>query len=410
MHERHLEAAVARLALAADKMALVSGPRQVGKTTLAKRLLAQRGAGRYHNWDQLEFRRLWARTPGAALEVYPRPAGVRPLIVLDEIHKAPRWKQTLKGLYDTRPEPLDLLVTGSARLNVYQRGGDSLAGRYRHFRLHPFSVAEAIGNGPVSPEEFLRRLGGGDLPASPAGATALATLLEYGGFPEPFLAQDAAQARLWRRNRDEQVLREDLRDLSRIVEIGKVQLLAALLPERVGSLFSRNSLREDVGVAFETLDRWLRALELLYYLFEVRPYARRINRSLKKEGKLYLWEYTGVPAGPARFENLVASHLLKACHYWTDTGAGDFALWLLRDRQQREIDFLITRDGQPWLPVEVKQTATQPERAWHTFLPALGCPLALQLVEHATPDLTAQRLGPARLVTATAARVLAWLV
>ncbi|MBM3838146.1 MAG: ATP-binding protein [Verrucomicrobia bacterium] len=395
--DRYIEAAVTRLALVSDKMGWVSGPRQVGRTTLAKRLLEQRGAGRYHNWDQLEFRRLWARTPGTALEVYPRPPGVRPLIVLDEIHKAPRWKQTLKGLYDTRPEPLDLVVTGSARLNVYQRGGDSMAGRYRHFRLHPFSVAEAIGNGPASPEEFQGRLASGDLPASADGQTALATLLEHGGFPEPFLAQDAAQTRLWRRNRDEQVLREDLRDLSRVAEIGKAQMLAVLLPERVGSLFSRNSLREDIGVAFETLDRWLRGLELLYYVFEVRPYARRVGLSLKKGGKLYLWEYTSVPSGPARFENLVACHLLKACHYWTDTGAGDFALWLLRDREQREIDFLITRDGQPWLPIEVKQTATQPEPAWNKFLPTLACPRALQLVQQGVPELAAQRFGPTRL-------------
>ncbi|MFZ4695237.1 MAG: ATP-binding protein [Verrucomicrobiia bacterium] len=410
MQTRYLAPIIQQVALDADKMALISGPRQAGKTTLAKQLLKARGAGRYHNWDQVEFRRLWTRTPATALEVYPKPSGIRPVIVLDEIHKAPCWKQTLKGLYDTRSEPLDLVVTGSARLNVYQRGGDSMAGRYRHFRLHPFSVAEATGNAPTTPDEFLRRLENGDLPAHEEASRTLDTLLEYSGFPEPFLARNARQAQLWRHHREEQVLREDLRDLSRVQDIAKAQVLAALLPERVGSLFSRNSLREDVGVAFETLDRWLRGLELLYYLFEVRPYARRVARSLKKEGKLYLWDYASVPGAPARFENLVASHLLKACHYWTDTGEGEFALWLLRDREKREIDFLITRDGKPWLPVEVKLNETRPESAWHKFLPGLGCKLGLQLIQRSDHDPVAHRIGTTRVVIADAARVLHRLV
>lgn len=206
------------------------------------------------------------------------------------------------------------------------------------------------------------------------------------------------------------MLREDLRDLSRVQDIAKAQMLAALLPERVGSLFSRNSLREDVGVAFETLDRWLRGLELHYYLFEVRPYARNVTRSLKKEGKLYLWDYASVPGAPARFENLVACHLLKACHYWTDTGEGDFVLWLLRDREKREIDFLITRDGKPWLPVEVKLAETLPEPAWHKFLPDLGCKLGLQLIQRSDQDPVAHRIGTTRVVVADAARVLHRLV
>jgi predicted AAA+ superfamily ATPase len=183
-----------------------------------------------------------------------------------------------------------------------------------------------------------------------------------------------------------------------------------LLPERVGGLFSRNSLREDLAVSFETVDRWIAGLKELYYVFEIRPYSRNITRSLKKEGKLYLWDYAALDDPAARFENCVASHLLKACHYWTDTGEGTFTLHLLRDRAGHEIDFLIARDGRPWLPVEAKLTSQQPERSWNKFLSSLDCGWGLQLV--ADPDAAPRlhRVGHARVVTAAAARVLPWLV
>jgi len=188
------------------------------------------------------------------------------------------------------------------------------------------------------------------------------------------------KARVWRKSRTEKVLREDLRDLSRIPELSRVEMLASLLPERVGSPLSRASLREDLEVSFDSVARWLGLLSELYYTFELKPYAHRVSRSLKREGKLYFWDWSEVPAAGARFENLVAAHLLKACDFWTDSGEGTFDLRYLRNKEKEEIDFLILRDGKPWLPVEAKLNDTDPVRHWRKFLGYLGCRRAVQVV------------------------------
>jgi predicted AAA+ superfamily ATPase len=220
----------------------------------------------------------------------------------------------------------------------------------------------------------------GEMRPSRRADEALDALMQFGPFPEPLLAQDARKARLWRRERVDAVVREDLRDLSRIVELDRVQLLAALLPERAGSLLSVDSLRRDIEVSHETVQRWLSVLDDLYYCYHVHPFTSRIRRSIRKAGKLYLWDFGEVSDAASRFENLVASHLLKACHYWSDTGYGDFELRCLRNRDNKELDFVVTRDARAWLPVEVKRSDRQPSRSWRTFLPSLRCDHALQLV------------------------------
>jgi uncharacterized protein len=190
---------------------LVSGPRQCGKTTLARGLLQERGAGTYHNWDDVELRRQWVKRPSA---LWPPPAPQVPLLVFDEIHKARGWKRTLKGLFDTRPYPVDIVVTGSARLNVYKKGGDSLLGRAFHFRLHPFSQGELDKNElPQPAAERMTALRARRLGPASAASERFAALLRFGGFPEPFLGASDRKARLWRRSRVEVVIREDLRDL-----------------------------------------------------------------------------------------------------------------------------------------------------------------------------------------------------
>jgi hypothetical protein len=408
MEPRYLASALDELCFQTHKMALVSGPRQCGKTTLARMLLRERGAGGYHNWDDVELRRRWTKNPGS---LWPSGSGAGvPLMVLDEIHKARGWKRTLKGLYDTRPSLGDVLVTGSARLNVYKKGGDSLLGRAFHFRLHPFSQAElARKRLPGEPEvrlDFLRNRAlkkvGGDV-------ALFDSLLRFGGFPEPFLAANERKARLWRRSRIEKVIREDLRDLTRLPELSRVEMLAALLPERVGSLLSRNSLREDLEVSFDAVSRWLSALGELYYAFEIRPYATSVARSLKKEGKLYLWDWSEVANPGARFENMIGCHLLKACDFWTDTGEGTFELRLLRNREKEEIDFLILRDGKPWLPVEAKISEATPVSHWRKFLGYLKVPTALQVV--ATPHVwNVHRVGDSQLIVASASEILGYFV
>jgi hypothetical protein len=316
-----------------------------------------------------------------------------PLVILDEIHKSRNWKRTLKGIYDTLQVQVDLLVTGSARLAVYRRGSDSLLGRQRTFRLHPFSLGELQSSPAPSPDELRSALLERRYQATRTSATTLERLILHGPFPEPYLTGDARKTRLWRRGRTEAVFREDLRDLTRIPELSRVEQLAALLPERVGSPVSVTSLRELLEVSHDTVKRWLLLLAELYYVFVVPPYTARVSRSLRKEPKIYLWDYGEVTDPGPQFENLVASHLLKACHYWTDTGEGEFELRYLRNKDKKELDFLIVRDGKPWLPVEAKLSDAKPAPSFTTFMKTLRCPLALQLVResghrssHPLPD------------------------
>jgi len=406
MKPRSISRPIEALAFSRHKMALVSGPRQCGKTTLARMLLAQRKTGAYYNWDKAEFRRLWTLTPSAIVPV--AKDGQTPLVVLDEIHKDRLWKRNLKGVYDTLDNPCDILVTGSARLNVYMKGSDSLLGRHLGFRLHPFSLREMRRSDVLDPDTMLDALFGRGQHKAGGVEDDLASLLRYGPFPEPLFAQDAAQARLWRRNREQLVIRQDLRDLSRLPDLGRIETMTSLLPERVGSMFSLSSLARDLEVSLPTIKRWLGYLKMLYYLFEVRPYSKRITRSIRREGKIYLWNYAWIKDPAARFENLVACHLLKACHFWTDTGQGEFELFFLRNKDGREIDFLIVRDGEPWLPVEAKFRDTDLSANWPAFLNLLPCKRGLQVVSG--PAWQVHRHDGREVLVAGAAEALDYLV
>ena len=309
------------------KMAFVGGPRQVGKTTLALGLL---GAGAdeshpaYLNWDHPRA--------AAAFRKGELPPG-EPQVILDEIHKYARWRNMLKGIYDTEKSRRRILVTGSARLDYYRKGGDSLAGRYRYFRLHPFSLGE-LARAPARPD--------------------LEALLTFGGFPEPLFAQKEAELRIWRRDRLSRVVREDLRDLEQVREISLIEHLTDLLPARVGAPLSVNSLREDLQVDHKTVERWLQILENLYVCFRVLPYGSPRIRAVRKERKLYLWDWSGVADIGPRFENLVAAQLLKYCHWIEDSEGHSMELRYLRDTDRREVDFVVLRDRRPLFAVECK--------------------------------------------------------
>lgn len=404
MTERSLSQWIETLAFSAHKIALVSGPRQAGKTTLGRMLLAQRGTGSYENWDDVRFRRHWAKDPA---DIVPSGGGrTTPLLVLDEIHKERQWKRRLKGLYDTLSSPCDILVTGSARLNVYAKGSDSLLGRHLSFRLHPFSIRELSGPEVLGPDDMMRALFARSRRTAASDEGNLRSLMFYGPFPEPLLAQDVRKARLWRRNREQLIVREDLRDLSRLPELGRIEMMTALLPERVGGLFSQTSLAGDLESSIPTIRRWMAYLKELYYLFEIRPYSRRIARSLRQQGKVYLWDFAAVQDEAARFENLVAFHLLKTCHFWTDTGEGSFELQFVRNKEKQEIDFLIVRDNEPWLPVEVKSGDATPSPNWSKFAPMLPCKRGLQLL--ARPHWMIHRFGEAEVLVAGAAEALGY--
>jgi hypothetical protein len=348
------------------KMVLVAGPRQVGKTTLARRVLRRFGMGTYLSWDNRADRKeiRAARWPGGDA-----------LVVLDEIHKWRGWKGWIKGEFDKHRDRLSFLVTGSARMDVYRRGSDSLQGRYHHYRLHPFSCAEAAhgaGDAPVPGSELA-------IPAR-GRPEIVDALFEFGGFPEPFLSQSAGVLRRWQKDRLDRFFREDVRDLEPIRELSMIQVLADLLPERVGSPLSLNSLREDVEASHKALTHWMDILERLYHVFRVRPFASRRIRALKRMPKVYLWDSSLVEARGPRFENLVALHLLKLCHYLEDREGHPVALHYVRDRLGREVDFLVTHKARPWFAVEAKVSETAVDPSLVLFRERLAIPWAYQVV------------------------------
>ncbi len=377
-YHRYLENDINTICFQADKMALVSGPRQCGKTTMAKLLLKERGRGEYYNWDEIKFRREWTKDPRLILPKHI--SNIKPIIVLDELHKAKLWKRSLKGLYDTQDNACDILVTGSARLNVYRKGSDSLMGRYYHFRLHPFSVAELLKeNFSSAPDNLISSLLNHPKISEKIQDT-LEALYQFGPFPEPLFAANAKTLHLWQRNRIEKVIREDLRDLSNLPELSQIEMLASLLPERASQPLSIKSLSEDLEVAYTTIKRWLNYLNELYYAFTIPPYSKSLVRALKKEKKIYLWDWSEIENKGARFENLIACHLLKYCDYLTDTGVGDFELRHLKNKENQEIDFLILRNKKIFLPIETKYSDEKPSDSWKKFMSHLASPLGVQLV------------------------------
>jgi predicted AAA+ superfamily ATPase len=369
----------------AKKMVFLAGPRQVGKTTLAHRILASAKVGIYLDWDNREDRReiRAARWPGS-----------RALVVLDELHKWRIWKSWIKGEFDKHREHLQFLITGSARMDVYRRGGDSLQGRYHHYRLHPFSYAEMTGKARRA-----EIVPGKELAVPSRGSPELVeSLMKFGGFPEPLFAQSARTFRRWQKERIERFFREDIRDLERVRDLSSLQVLADLLPERVGGPLSLNSLREDLEVSHRAVSHWVDILERLYYAFRLRPFDTRQARGLRKMPKAYLWDCSLVPDVGPRFENLVALHLLKLCHYLEDQEGYRAELFYLRDRAGRELDFLVTVDRMPWFAVEAKTSDTQIKPALWYYKERLQIPWVYQVVLEESRDFVQDgvRCLPAR--------------
>lgn len=308
------------------KMVFVGGPRQVGKTILSESVAKQFSTSCYLNLDlaadrQIIFKHQW-------------PSADR-LVIFDELHKYPRWKRWIKGVYDTKPEEQQYLVTGSARLDIYRKGGDSLLGRYHYWRLHPLTLDER--------------------PHDVSLAETYDRLLRLGGFPEPFLENDERNAKRWRAERFVRVIKEDLRDLENIKNIQLLELLAEQLRSRAGGLISYANLAADLEVAPKTIKNWIHLLENMYLLFCVYPYTKNISRAVKKAPKLYFYDNADCEENEAmRLENLVATHLLKRLQFREDNFGERCNLHYIRDRNDREVDFVTVIDGKVHELIEVK--------------------------------------------------------
>ena len=306
-----------------EKMVFLGGPRQVGKTTIAKALP---GAGEgYLNWD----------IPAQRQRILRHELPDTDLWVFDELHKYRRWRNFVKGVYDEFGDRRRILVTGSARLDLYRFGGDSLQGRYHFLRLHPLSLAEIESRSVADVE----------------------ALFNLGGFPEPFLRGSVTRARRWSIEYRNRLIREEVTSVETVRDLGAMEQLMLALPERVGSPLSRNALCEDLQLNHQTVSRWLDIFERLYAIFRLSPFGAPRLRAVKKEQKHYHHDWSIVPDEGARFENMVAAHLLKWVHFQFDSEGRDLELRYFRDVDRREVDFVVTERRKPILMVEAKLTA-----------------------------------------------------
>lgn len=322
-----------------SKMVFITGPRQVGKTYLAKQIMKKFSKPQYLNFDNINDRKI-INEMGWRVNA--------DLLVFDEIHKMKNWKIFLKGIYDSHPSGQSILVTGSARLETFRQSGESLAGRYFHLRLHPLSVKEL--KNKLSAFEIIERLN------------------NYGGFPEPLLnsfeksEQEALEfASRWKKQYYTDLIREDILEYSRILEIQAIKHLLELLRNRVGSPLSYLALSEDLQVSPNTIKKYIQILESLYIIFIIRPYHKNIARSILKEPKIYFYDTSFIKGNEGiKLENTIAASLLKNTQYLVDAKGKDVTLNYIRNKEGKEIDFVIAEAGKPAQFIEIKLTDKKP--------------------------------------------------
>lgn len=277
----------------------------------------------------------------------------------------------IKGLYDTYRERARIIVTGSAKLNIYKKSGDSLMGRYFLYRIHPLSIGEII-HKKVPNRYFLR-------PPTSIDQSQIDNLLKFGGFPDPFFKKNKKYYNEWQ-SLQKELLFKDILELTRVQDIGLMEILYQILQEQAGQFLSYNELSKKVQVTSPTIKTWISTFEEIYYCFKVKPWHKNITRSLIKEPKLYLYDWSQVKDKGQRIENFVASHLLKAIHFWGDLGLGSFELYFLKDKSKREVDFLVTKEQKPWILIEVKSSENkQLSNELKYFQQQTQAPFAFQL-------------------------------
>ena len=370
-------------------MVLLSGPRQSGKTTFSKIIARDYPNQAYFNWDDIPSKRELIQDP-YFFEKIDRMDETIPLVIFDEIHKYSNWKNYLKGVYDKFADEYQFLVTGSGRLDLYQKGGDSLAGRYMKFHLLPFTYSELINkqnsltdfmNDPFHFQED-----------NQTDYSLWIDLFELSGFPEPFLKGEKSFYRLWSNHYQHQLIREDIRDLTQIKKYDSLEILYSLLPLKVGNPLSFSSLNRDVQVTVDSIKTWLEVFETHYLIFRISPWTYKISRAIKKDKKVYLFDYAQISNESTRFENMIGLELYRAILNWNDLGLGDFSMHYIRNKEKEEIDFLICKNHQPAILIECKLSDENVSSSLIKFQNKLNVP-AVQLVnkQHVGRIITNQK-------------------
>jgi predicted AAA+ superfamily ATPase len=363
--------------LSKDKaMIFLAGPRQSGKTTLAKLIASTFANSLYWNWDIADHREQFFKRKDFFTHVVRKDASA-PLIIFDEIHKYKDWKNYLKGVYDQFHEEFKFLVSGSGRLDIYQKGGDSLAGRYYLFHLFPFTLSELCGVKRVF-ADFLTAPLAVSMEDPKAREGLWRQLASLSGFPEPFLSGRETSYRRWSSSYARQLVREDIRDLTDIKAVQDIETLYTLLPSKIGSPLSVPSLTENLKVSYNTVRSWLDILERFYLTFSIPTWTSKIARSIQKEKKYYLFDYARIKNDAAKFENMVACELWRMVTLWSDLGLAQFSLHFVKDKEKREVDFLVVKNGEPFLLIETKLSDAQPAKPLIAFQNKLHVP-AVQL-------------------------------
>jgi predicted AAA+ superfamily ATPase len=366
----------------AGKMIFLTGPRQVGKTTFARNWLAANGSqDAYFNWDDPAVISEYKRNPLYFKNIIDAKFDQKPVpVVFDEIHKVKNWRNILKGIYDTNKEKMTLFVTGSARLGWYRKSGDSLIGRYFSYQMLPLGLPEAVDNFSYLLMQDEPLLSVGTLidnvrKINPANAEEnLGALLSFGGFPEPFVKNSARFYNRWITQYKSLLTKEDIRDLSRIADIKGIEQLIEILPHKVGGSLSVNSIREDIGYHHATISRWIDVLKAIYLVFTIRPWHKNIIRSIKKENKLYFYDWSNVPDTGCRFENLLAVSLIKMAARMTEIGLGTYEIMHIRNKEKLEIDFVLVKNNKPMALFEAKESDCDISKAGLYFSKQLSLP------------------------------------
>ncbi|MBP7654747.1 ATP-binding protein [Candidatus Dependentiae bacterium] len=367
------------------KMLFLYGPRQSGKTTTAKKIIKQKG-GSYFNWDDLTVRREYLKNPRFLYD-YIKP-GKDNIFVFDEIHKLKNWKNTLKGIYDEFSDKCQIIVTGSARLDTFLKAGDSLAGRYFGYKFNPFGVSEfaqkfSVIENNASPlsyewiEKNFQYITNGNKKIK----SSFENLYSLTAFPEPLISNNKRFVNKWSNDYIRQISREDIQTLAAIENITTIENLMLLLPERLSSPLQAQSIADDLQISYKTVVRYIDLLKRVFLIFEVPPYNKSLARAIKKEKKIYFYDYSLAVNEGSRFENFIALNILMYVNRLNDCGIGSYSLHFLKDKDGHEVDFIIANKTKPLLLIEVKLSETDLSKSAHYWINKLNIPF-IQLVKN----------------------------